>query len=140
MTESFVTLQAQWGDGNNWGSGNFQLIAVGQLQESSFVALVTPVIIGQLDSLGSLSPLGISSPSSMYNQNASPNSGIPILASDNYGSQELLWDIKILVSGADNIIASQIAINYQNGATQGLFQILSQSGWTPPAAASFPSF
>jgi hypothetical protein len=133
-------VQAQWGEGTNWASGNFEMMASGQLQESSFIALVTPVILGQLDSLGSLSPLGISSPSSMYNQNASPNTGIPVLASDNYGAGELLWDIKCIIGGADNIIASQIAINYNSGSVQGLFAILTASGWTPPVSASFSSF
>jgi hypothetical protein len=123
----------------NWASGSFEFLASGLLQDSSYLAIVTPIILGQLDSLGSLSPLGVSSPTSMYNQNASPNTGIPILASDNYGSGELLWDVKIVIGGAANIIASQIAINYQSGAEQGLLGVLAAAGWTPPAAASFPA-
>ena len=139
MTDNFVTLEGQWSDtAGDYASGNYQVIATGTLADSSYVGLSIAVIMGQLDSLGSLSPLGISSPASMYNSSATPNSGISILASDNFASGSLTYDFKLVIAGVENIIASNVAVNYSSGATQGIYGVLEAAGWTALPPASFP--
>jgi hypothetical protein len=105
--------------------------------ESASVAVVTPIILGSLDSAGAFSQLGISSPISYQNPNAAPNSGIPLLASDNFGANEMNWSFKVIIQGAPNVIASNIPVNYALGASQGLFAILEAAGWTPTVPAAF---
>ena len=140
MSDNFVTVTAQWDDGNPLtpsGSGNYEIVATGLLMESSAVAIVTPIILGQLDSLGSFSLLGISSPLAYQNPNVEPNTGIPLLASDNFAEGEFLWNFKVVLQGAANIISSNVQINYALGATQGLFSILEAAGWTPTVPPAF---
>jgi hypothetical protein len=140
LSENFVQVFAQFDDGNPLtpsGSGNFEIIASGYLQESSYVAVVTPIILGQLDSEGAFSQLGISSPVSYQNPNAAPNSGIPLLASDNFGPGEFNWNFKIVIQGAPNVIASNVPVNYALGSQQGLFSILQAAGWSPTVPPAF---
>jgi hypothetical protein len=134
-TDLYVTVLAQWNDNNTtdgYASGNYEFVAAGQLMDSGAVAIVTPILIGQLDSLGA-----ISLPSGTYGSagDGTPNSGLALLASDNFGAGELLWTVKIVVEGVANISASGIIINYADGATQGLFTILEANGWSATATA-----
>lgn len=125
MTVELVTVTAQWDDGissNGYGSGNFMMVASGHLISASQVAIVTPYIDGQLDSLGSLSLEGTTA-----------GSGIPLLASDSPGfaAGALTWNFKIIVQGMPQIIANDIPVYYALGATQNLITILEAGGWTP---------
>jgi hypothetical protein len=115
----YVRVMAQFGDGVNWAPGNYSFISAGTLMESSAVAIVTPVILGQLDSLGAFSSVG-----------AQPNTGILILASDNFAAGELNWDVTVKVQNLPDIIVENVPILFSLGATQGLFSILEATGWT----------
>jgi hypothetical protein len=140
MTDNFVIITAQWDDGNPLtpsGSGNYEIVATGLLMESASIGVVTPIILGQLDSLGSFSQLGISSPIAYQDPNAVPNSGIPLLASDNFGAGEFNWNFKVVVAGAPIVIANNVPINYALGGTQGLFAILEAAGWSPTVPPAF---
>lgn len=133
MADNFVTVQAQWAastptGGNTFSNGNFEFVAAGLLMRSSAVAIVYPIVLGQLDSLGALSvPTG--NPGSVGI--GAPNSGVALLASDNFAAGELAYDIVIRVQGVPDIHAQDVPVNFALGATQGLFTILQAAGWTP---------
>ncbi len=123
MTANYVTVTASWGTG---AEGNFQFVASGSLMDSAAVAIVTPVIYGQLDTTGAISLVG-----------QATGSGVQLLASDNFGADaagdpELTWNVKIQVQGIPEIAATDIPVNYASGASQGLFSILEAAGWTAP--------
>ncbi len=126
-----VIVQAQWDDGSvagGFASGNFEFIASGSLVTTGNVEIVTPFIDGQLDSLGSLSlPAGKFGSVGV----GAANSGIALLASDNFAVGLLTWNIKIIVQGVANIQQADVPINFASGATQGLFTILTAAGWNP---------
>jgi hypothetical protein len=123
-----VVVEAQWTDGTAFASGNFQMVASGVLMSSNFIAIVTPFIDGQLDSLGSLSvPAG--APGTVGN--GSPGTGVALLASDNFAAGELTWNFKIVVQGITDIVVSDVPVNFALGPTQGLFGILEAAGWSP---------
>jgi hypothetical protein len=130
MAENYVTVSAQWTDGTNFAEGAFQFIASGQLMESTSIAIVTPTIQGQLDEQGSLSVRHLSSPLNLMNSAAAMNSGIPMLASDNFGSGELTWDFRLQVQGITSIFVTDVVLDYSLGASQGLFGILEAAGWS----------
>ncbi len=119
MTNNYVTVTAQWSDGTNYAQGNYLFIASGALMSSPAVAIVTPVKIGQLDTLGAFSESG-----------AQPNTGVRLLASDNFGAGELNWTFRAHIKGIPDIHVEDFAINYTTGATQGLFGILEAAGWS----------
>lgn len=126
MTDTYVTVTAQWTDGTSPAEGNFQFAASGALMDSAGVAVVTPVIYGELDTTGAISLEG-----------QAAGSGVQLLASDNFGSDaagdpELTWNVKVQVQGMTEIIATDIPVNYASGASQGLFSILEAAGWTAP--------
>lgn len=128
ISENFVTVTATWGISPNYASGNFEFVASGTLMSSSSIAIVYPFIDGQLDSLGSLSlPTGTVGTVGT----GAANSGVSLLASDNFGAGELYYNIKILVQGLATINAQDIPVNFALGASQGLFTILEAAGWTP---------
>jgi len=130
MSDNFVIVKAQFTDLQpvpTYGTGNFEFVASGLLMDSGQIAIVTPIIRGQLDSQGALSmptgSIGTVSP-------GTANTGLNILASDSFPAGDLLWNIKLQVQGVPDIIANNVAVNFAAGATQGLFDILSAAGWT----------
>ena len=124
MSENFVIVTATWtnlGSPPTYGTGNFEFIASGQLMDSPSIAIVTPIIQGDIDSVGSLSLPG-----------TTPGSGIALMASDNFGTGEFLWNVKVRVSPGFDIDMNGLEINFSDGPTQGLFGIIQAAGWTPP--------
>lgn len=123
-----VIITAQWTDGTAFAAGNFEIVASGVLMSSSGVAIVTPFIDGQLDSIGSLSvPAGAAGSVGT----GAPGSGVSLLASDNFAAGELTWNFNIKVQGITDILVSDVPVNFANGATQGLFGVLEAAGWSP---------
>lgn len=55
-----------------------------------------------------------------------------LLASDNFGSGELLWTCFIRADGYPMIEFHNFSVNFASGANQQLFTVLKASGWTPP--------
>jgi hypothetical protein len=135
MSDNFVTVTGQWmapvsATADNYGNGNFQFVASGSLMDSPSVALVFPYISGQLDSLGALS---LPSGSVGSVGTGAPNSGISLLASDNFGSTApwiLSYNVKIVVQGMETISVDNVPILYSNGASQSIFTLLEAAGWT----------
>jgi hypothetical protein len=122
---NYVTLTGQWTSVNdagvvNYGSGNVEITASGTLVTSGDDVLTIPAVLVQLDDLGALSLPGTAA-----------NSGIPVLASDNYGAGVLTYDFKLLVQEEVSIDVSDVAINYGSGASQVLLAALEAAGWTP---------
>lgn len=107
MTNS-VTVTANLGSA---ADGHYLFVASGTLMSDSNVAIVTPVIEGVLDSTGSLS--------------------VSLLATDNFGAGELLWNCFITVRGMADVNVRRFAVNFAAGATQNLFDILKAAGWVP---------
>lgn len=103
-----VTVTASFGSG---AEGHFLFAATGTLVSDSNVAIVTPVIDGQIDATGTLS--------------------VSLLASDNYGAGELTWNVFLSVRGMSDIFVQGFVVNFAQGANQNLFTILEASGWTP---------
>ena len=110
MTFNSVTVSAQWTDGTTPGEGNYLFSAQGNFMDSSALAVVTPVRLGQLDSTGHLS--------------------VFLLASDNFQEGDLNWHILVRVKGAITIDVADVPVNFSLGATQSLFDILTAAGWT----------
>jgi hypothetical protein len=105
MADNNVTVTQQWPG----GEGNFLFAAQGTYMDSASLAVVTPVVSGQLDPTGLLTA--------------------SILASDNYPDGCLLWYIHVTVGNFPNIEAPNVPVNFSNGASQGLFGILTSIGY-----------
>ena len=104
MAENYVTVTGTFGDGTNPGEGNYLFNASGSLMDGTATAIVTPVLTDELDSAGVLT--------------------VDLLASDNYGAGELTWDCNIRVQGIPHITAAGMVVNFADGPTQNLFDIL----------------
>src|SRR5690348_15352431 len=107
MTDS-VTVTASFGA---TAEGTFLFVATGTLISDANAGIVQPVINGILDSSGNLSA--------------------SLVASDNYGTGELTWNVFVTVRGISPIEWTDVVINFAAGATQNLFTILKANGWTP---------
>ena len=103
-----VTVTASFGSGSE---GRYLFAATGTLMSDTNVAIVTPVVQGQLDASGNLSAV--------------------LLASDNFGAGELTWNCFISVRGMSDIAVTGFQVNFALGASQNLFTVLQASGWTP---------
>lgn len=115
---NIVTVTANLGAG---AEGNWLFAATGTLMSDANVAIVTPVVQGYLDSSGN-----------MIVQTASGvTTGAALLASDNFGTGELLWNVYMNVRGVNAIHWNDFQVNFALGASQNLFTILSAAGWTP---------
>jgi len=118
MPLNFVTVTATWSDQGavpKYAEGNYMFIAAGTLMSSSAVAIVIPVIQGQLAA-------------------STPSLSVSLLASDNFSvgpPPQLVWDIHIAVKGIAAISVQNVAVNFSGGASQGLFTILTTAGWVP---------
>lgn len=115
MPLNTVTVTATWSDHAavpKYAEGNYMFIAAGTLMDSSSVAIVIPIIQGTLVA-------------------ATPSLSVVLLASDNFTAGQLTWDIHVTVKGIAAITAQQVPVNFSSGASQGLFSILTTSGWTP---------
>jgi hypothetical protein len=104
-----VTVTAAFGTN---GQGNWLFAASGTLMSDDHVAIVTPVVNDVLDSDGNLSAV--------------------LLASDNYSAGELEWNCFIRVQGLPLIHVVGFPVNYDDGAEQNLFDILTTAGWSMP--------
>jgi len=56
-----------------------------------------------------------------------------LVASDNFTTGVLNWDVILNVQGLPTINFANMAVNFATGATQNLFTILQTSGWIPQA-------
>jgi len=110
MSSNFVTVTASLGSG---AEGNWLFAATGTLMDDTNVAIVTPVVKGALLPGGT----GVLSAA--------------LLASDNFGSGELLWNCFIQIQGLAAIHVTDFAVLFSLGASQNLFTVLKASGWTP---------
>ncbi len=112
MTTNTVTVTANFGAG---AEGHWLFAATGTLMDDTNIAIVTPVITG------SLAPGGTGLLSSS------------LLASDNFGTGELLWNVFLDIRGVSSVDFQDFTVNFSLGASQNLFTILRASGWTPLA-------
>lgn len=110
MPTNTVTVTADFGAG---ASGHWLFAASGTLMSDANVAIVTPVIVG------ALTP-GVSGLMSVV-----------LLASDNFGAGELLWNVFLQIRGLSEFNYQDFMVNFASGASQNLFTILKASGWTP---------
>lgn len=107
MTNS-VVVTAAFGAA---GMGDFLFAASGDLITSTDIAIVTPVVNGVLDATGNLSAT--------------------LLASDNYGANDLNWNCFVRIQGLSRIYWTDFPVNFSSGASQNLFTILTAAGWVP---------
>jgi len=115
MPLNFVTVTATWSDQGavpKYAEGNYMFIAAGTLMDSSAVAIVIPVIQGQLAA-------------------STPSLSVSLLASDNFAAGQLTWDMHVAVKGIAAISVQNVVVNFSGGASQGLFTVLTAAGWTP---------
>jgi hypothetical protein len=54
-----------------------------------------------------------------------------LIASDNFGANILNWATIINIRGLPTIKASNLTINFADGATQDIWTILTNNGWIP---------
>jgi hypothetical protein len=113
-----VQVTASFGAGSE---GNALFVATGTLMSDSFVAIVTPVVECNLDVNGNMITM---LPTTTL-------TGALLLASDNFSTGELNWNVFMTVRGLNQVIARDFPVNFSNGATQNLFTILEAAGWTP---------
>lgn len=117
MIFNIVNIQGQWTNGTVGGEGNFCFAAQGNFMDSSSLAVVTPVIIGQLDPNGNLW------------DGKTLASGVNLLASDNFAPGDLAWHVLVRVKGFPDIDVGQVSVTFGTGAVQGLYGVLEANGW-----------
>lgn len=110
MTTNLVTITAAFGSGMG---ADWLFVAGGTLVDDTNLAIVTPVVRGSTMVGGT----GLLSAS--------------LLASDNFGTGELLWTCFIRVQGLPEIEWHDFNVNFANGASQSLYTVLKAAGWTP---------
>jgi hypothetical protein len=110
MPTSNVVVQEALGAGTE---ANWLFVAGGTLMDDTNLAIVTPIV------RGSALPGGTGLLSAT------------LLASDNFGTGELLWSCFIRIQGMPYIEVHDFVVNFALGATQTLFTVLKASGWTP---------
>lgn len=110
MTTNNVTVTDSLGTGVE---ANWLFVAGGTLLDDTNLAIVTPVV------RGSALPGGTGLISAT------------LLASDNFGTGELLWSCFIRIQGIPPIEVHDFVVNFALGANQNLFTVLKASGWTP---------
>lgn len=54
-----------------------------------------------------------------------------LVASDNFGAGVLNWDFIINLRGLPTVNVPGVPVNFSNGATQSVWDILTAAGWTP---------
>lgn len=106
MTDNVVAVTQAFGSS---AQGNFLFAAQGTYMDSTALAIVTPVVSGQLDPTGNLSA--------------------SLLASDNFPSGSLFWYITCTVKNFPKIEASNVPVEYSLGSSQNLFSILQNIGY-----------
>lgn len=60
---------------------------------------------------------------------------VTVLASDNFASGVLNWDVHIAVRSVPFIDVPNVTVNFAAGANQNLFTVLIANGWNPTFAA-----
>jgi len=105
---NLVTVTANFGTS---AEGNYLFVATGTLVSDTNVPIVLLPVDGILDSSGNMSA--------------------SLVASDNYSPGELNYNVFITVRGLDDIIAQDVPVNFNLGASQNLLTILRASGWNP---------
>lgn len=108
MSTNVVTLTEAYG---STGQGWYLFAATGTLMDDQNLAIVTPVIQGNLDSSGNLS--------------------VALLASDNFSAGELTWSCFIEVKGQTLVRVQDFPVYFALGASQRLYTVLAAAGWTP---------
>jgi hypothetical protein len=58
---------------------------------------------------------------------------VQLVASDNFGTNVLNWALIMNIRGMPTVKASNITINFSDGATQDIWTILTANGWSPVA-------
>lgn len=110
MTTNTVTLTENFGAG---AEVDWLFVAGGSLVDDTNLAIVTPVVRG----------------------NALPGGNgllsAVLLASDNFGTGELLWTCFIQIQGMQPIAVYDFPVYFALGANQTLFTVLKAFGWTP---------
>ena len=57
---------------------------------------------------------------------------VSLLASDNFASGILTWNVLINIRGIPTINVADVPVNFSDGASQNIFTILTNNaGWTP---------
>ena len=56
---------------------------------------------------------------------------LSLVATDNFAAGVLTWDIIINIRGMATINVAGCAVNFADGATQSVWTILQNAGWTP---------
>jgi hypothetical protein len=126
MSSNIVTVNVAMIDQAGYpGQGHWLFAATGSLMTSSFVAIVAPVVDGNIDSNGQMA---------WINEAGNSVEGAAILASDNYAAGDLYWNFFGRFAGMAAIHVTNMTINFANGASQNLFTILAANGWVPEAA------
>jgi hypothetical protein len=110
MPTNNVTVTAAFGAGT---AVDWLFVAGGTLVDDSNLAIVTPIV------RGNNMPGGTGLLSAV------------LLASDNFGSGELLWTCFIRAEGYPEIEVHDFPVNFSLGSSQQLFAVLKAAGWTP---------
>lgn len=58
---------------------------------------------------------------------------LELAASDSFAAGVLTWDIIINIRGFPTVNVAGCVVNFANGATQSVWDILTAAGWTPPS-------
>jgi hypothetical protein len=123
MTNNLVTVNASMLDAaGNSAQGHWLFAATGTLMTSSYVAIVAPVVDGDIDATGQMN---------WINEAGNTVEGAQLLASDNFETGALYWNFFGDFQGMARIHVTGIPVNFALGATQNLFTILAANGWVP---------
>jgi hypothetical protein len=56
---------------------------------------------------------------------------LALVASDNFGTGVLAWDIIVNIRGLPTVNVPNVTVNFSNGASQNMWTILTAAGWIP---------
>jgi len=59
------------------------------------------------------------------------SASVSLVASDNFTAGVLNYSVIVNIRGIPTVTVKQITINFSNGATQDLWTILTNNGWSP---------
>ena len=105
MTANLVTVNATMVDSSgNPAQGTWLFAATGTLMDSSYVAIVAPVMKGSIDGNGKLQYTNTST--------GAVSEGAVLLASDNYGAGDLEWNFFGRFQNFPAIHVTDMVINY----------------------------
>jgi hypothetical protein len=70
-------------------------------------------------------------PEIVHGQLVSGVASVELVASDNFGTNVLNWALIMNIRGMPTVKASNLTINFSDGATQDIWTILTNNGWNP---------